>query len=351
MQDEAAADLRAVAHLSTTNPQLQLGGLGWMVLPNSPRRNLTSSPPSCRSPNARRSRVLPANRNQRRTSWLSPWSVIGQTFLRCRETISKLPVSGRHRNSTDTEPADLIRRNPELAHLESSRPNKSPAAPSSILHPPSPLHWFTCATPEAEATLAAREIRRFVRAGGRYRETAVLVRSLDGYADTLRRIFARYDIPIFLDRRESVAHHPLAELTRYALRTVAFGWRQTDWFGALKPASSRRTSDIDWLENTALEHGWEGNAWQKPIVAPENLPFAERAERLRQQLIPFLALAQQTAAPLSGLQLAATLRELWTSLTVEKHAHHVERCHSIGNRQSAIGNSHDRPRATHQLAR
>ena len=67
---------------------------------------------------------------------------------------------------------------------------------------------------EGEATPAAREIRRFLRAGGRFRKTAVLVRALEGYADTVRRVFARYEIPCFLDRREPVAHHPLAELTR-----------------------------------------------------------------------------------------------------------------------------------------
>ena len=58
--------------------------------------------------------------------------------------------------------------------------------------------------------------------------------SLDDYAATLRRVFARYEIPCFLDRREPMTHHPLAELTRYALRTAAFNWRQPDWFGALK---------------------------------------------------------------------------------------------------------------------
>ena len=44
--------------------------------------------------------------------------------------------------------------------------------------------------------------------------------------------------PFFLDRREAVAHHPLAELTRNALRTVAFDWRHDDWFAALKAGFS-----------------------------------------------------------------------------------------------------------------
>src|SRR5207244_8869078 len=128
-----------------------------------------------------------------------------------------------------------------------------------------PIRVVTCATPEAEAVLAAREILQFVRGGGRFREAAVLVRRLDGYDHVLRRVFLRYGIPFFLDRRESVAHHPLAELTRYALRLAVYGWQHDDWFGALK--TGLVTADetaVDRLENEALARGWQGNVWFQP---------------------------------------------------------------------------------------
>jgi ATP-dependent helicase/nuclease subunit B len=343
VQDEAAADLRAVAHSATPGAQLQLAGV-WMdgfaeltaqeldllaaVIPLAKRTTLAF--------------CLPGEIKEE-PSWLSPWSVIGQTFLRCRERIARLPAA---EVSVETLPTPnqptRFSANPGLAHLESSWANKSPTAPSAILNSPSSsLRWCSCANPEAEATLAAREIRRFVRTGGRYREAAVLVRSLDGYADTLRRVFARYDIPIFLDRRESVAHHPLAELTRYALRTVAFSWRRADWFGALKtglvPANER---DIDWLENSALENGWEGSQWQKPLSVPNDTASSDQAERLRQKLVPpFLALAQQITAPLSGAQLATTLRSFWETLHVEKtiaHWNDAAAQANAGNQRSAI---------------
>ena len=88
-----------------------------------------------------------------------------------------------------------------------------------------------CASVNAEAVFAAREICRFVRDGGRYRECAVLMRTLDGYHDVVRRVFTRYGIPMFIDRRETVTHHPMAELTRFALRVAAYGWQHDDWFG------------------------------------------------------------------------------------------------------------------------
>ncbi len=109
-----------------------------------------------------------------------------------------------------------------LRHLEQSWAEPQPF--SGERGPARQLACGDCANPEAEVTLAAREILRHVRAGGRYRDVAVLVRNLEGYHEPLQRVFSRYEIPFFLDRRESVSHHPLAELTRSALRTVALQW-------------------------------------------------------------------------------------------------------------------------------
>jgi ATP-dependent helicase/nuclease subunit B len=147
-----------------------------------------------------------------------------------------------------------------------------------------------------------------------------LLRQLDGHHDALRRVFTRYGIPFFLDRREPVAHHPLAELTRCALRTAAFDWRQEDWFGALKTGlSGADETDVDWLENAALEHGWEGQSWQQPLAAPGDESLTREAERLRGKLVPpFLELAGQLAGPVSGAQLAAALRGLWSALQVDQ---------------------------------
>lgn len=318
VQDEAAERLRTSFPTTTEKQQFPLAGLwldGFAELTAQELDLLAAVVPL--SQHATLAFCLPGEIRSE-PSWLSPWAVIGQTFLRCHEKISRLPdVQVTIETLPGVNQPTRFIGNLELAHLESLWPDKSPTPANSR---PSSISAFVCANPEAEATLAAREIRRFVRAGGRYRDAAVLVRSLDGYGDTLRRVFARYDIPIFLDRRESVSHHPLAELTRYALRSVALSWRHADWFGALKTGlTSVSESEIDWLENAALEFGWEGNAWQKALSLPDKPTVAERAEALRQKLIPpFLTLAQQTVAPLSGTQLAAALREFWLALDVER---------------------------------
>ncbi len=252
-------------------------------------------------------------------SWLSIWSAIGKTFQQCRAQIASRPDVAAVTEILAREPGkNRFPKDSGLAKLEKHWA-ESPAAnpkPFNIQHSTFNISITACANPEAEATFAAREILKFVRRGNRFRDCAVLVRQLEGYHPPLARAFRRYGIPFFLDRRESVAHHPLAELTRNALRTVAFDWRHDDWFAALKAGFSPvAETELDWLENLALETGWRGKKWQAAL--PE-----EAAERLRLRLFPPFenfsrALSRAQGQP-NGGQLAEAVRALWAELQVER---------------------------------
>ncbi len=251
----------------------------------------------------------------------SHWSVVAHTARRCLNTLATA--------TTDIVPVPLARAAehqrfaaaPALAHLEAHWGTPSPFSDSAPEN--SSLRVLRADTPEAEVTFAAREIVRHVRAGGRFRDLAVLMRHLDPYQDILRRVFARYEIPFFLDRREPIAHHPLAELTRHAVRTVVFGWKQEDWFGLLKSGLAGAPDlEIDWLENEALARGWEGQTWLEKIQIPENAALAERLEALRQRTVAPLQQFQDTLAHAgggapTGLEFAAALRALWRAFGVE----------------------------------
>ncbi len=248
-------------------------------------------------------------------SWLSIWSAIGKTFQRCRDQIRALPDGQVLTEVLPRKPGQSrFAENSELGELEAGW-SLPVGSPSTINHGLSTISLTTCANPEAEATFAAREILKFVRAGNRFRDCAVLVRQLENYHPVLARVFRRYEIPFFLDRREGVAHHPLAELTRSALRTVAFDWRMEDWFAALKAGFAPLPEpELDRLENAALEFGWHGKNWREPL--PD-----EYFERQRQIIFPpfenfYAALAKINFQP-TGAQLAEFLRGLWQDLKVE----------------------------------
>jgi ATP-dependent helicase/nuclease subunit B len=252
-------------------------------------------------------------------SLLSIWSAIGRTFQRCRAQIANLPSCEVKTEILRREPGkNRFKDDSALAELEQNWSLRIQNPQSAIRNPQSAISIAACANPEAEATFAAREVLKFVRsknAAHRFRDCAVLVRQLDGYHQPLARVFRRYGIPFFLDRREGVAHHPLAELTRNALRTVAFDWRADDWFAALKSGFSPVVeTEIDRLENAALEFGWRGNKWREPL--PD-----EACEHLRKIICPpfenfRVALEKHKFKP-NGAKLAETLRELWSDLNVE----------------------------------
>jgi ATP-dependent helicase/nuclease subunit B len=323
---------------------------------------------------------------QQNPPWHSLWAPVTETFLRCRDQFSILPDAQITVEALPRNPAQSrFASQPALQHLEQHwggnaaftpklenthsaaiwseaslspreertgrEPERGVADISSLHAPPLPnpllrlrseereqtfgpqvesrlggVRIVSCMNPEAEVEFAAREIHRYVReTGGRFRDTAVLLRSLDGYHDAVRRVFARYDIPFFLDRRESVTHHPLAELTRYALRVAAFGWEHDDWFGALKTGLVHDDeSAIDRLENEALARGWRGKSfWTQPLNLP-GMPehTAEYFERLREKLVPafvtFSSALESLDHRFSGKQLAEAIRRLWRDLKIDR---------------------------------
>jgi ATP-dependent helicase/nuclease subunit B len=124
-----------------------------------------------------------------------------------------------------------------------------------------------------------------------------------------------------------VAHHPLAELTRSALRTVTFDWPHDDWFAALKAGFSPvDETEIDRLENEALARGWHGAKWREPIQIADNPELEKFLERRREKILPpFQNFATQLARwknKPTGTQLTSALREFWSEMKVEPTLEH-----------------------------
>ncbi len=260
--------------------------------------------------------------------WLSTWSVISQTFRRCHAVFTALPncevsveVLARDNERNRFSKLGEFTKDPGGDVLRQLEANWTAGTSSNLdaLTVRNELDLIKCPDPEHEAVMAAREILKFVQAGHRFRDCAVLLRQMDTHYAGLRRVFTRYQIPFFLDRRESVAHHPLAEFTRSALHTVLFNWRFTDWFAVLKSGlTSLHADEVDRLENHALARGWEGGQWLRPLELPDAPALARDCEALRRRVIaPFERMRETLGVEPSGRQLAEAIRRLWDDFEVE----------------------------------
>jgi ATP-dependent helicase/nuclease subunit B len=156
-----------------------------------------------------------------------------------------------------------------IAHIE----KQYDARPAISYSNPEGIHLAAGVNLRSEVEGAARKIIELVRDEGyRYRDIAVTVRNAGSYQTLIETVFADYGIPVFLDQKKSMLHHPLIELIRSSLDVVLKNWRYEAVFRAVKtdmlyPLDEMRktTSEIrrcmDELENYVLALGIQGNRW------------------------------------------------------------------------------------------
>ena len=277
-------------------------------------------------------------------SWLNLWATVDETWQRCRRCIEELP-------EVEIETVHLARNpersrfsnSPPLRHLESHWMSPKPLSIAAA-----EVAITACADPETEVAHAARVILRSVREEGiRFRQVSVIVRHLEGYATEIQRIFDRYQIPHFIDRRNSIRHHPAVILTQSALRLLAFDWRNEDWFAALKTQLLGGGEQTCHLENVALQFGIEGGQWRRPLTSEScPHPFVESLEQCRQEAVaPFEELESQLfdgggSELLGGTELAEAVRRFWERIALadqlEKWDVQAEEAsESVGNEPAA----------------
>ncbi|HEY8394635.1 MAG TPA: PD-(D/E)XK nuclease family protein [Thermaerobacter sp.] len=176
------------------------------------------------------------------------------------ESAGLAPPQGTGRGSRAGMAAPPRFRNPVLRHIEREffrfpgRRYPGPAEGVAVVAAPNR---------RAEVAAAAREILRLVREEGyRFRDVAVIVRDLEAYHDLLVSAFAEHGIPLFVDRRRPVPHHPLVELVRAAVETVAADWPYEPVFRYLKTdLVPVPRGAVDRLENYVLAFGIRGRRW------------------------------------------------------------------------------------------
>lgn len=175
-----------------------------------------------------------------------------------------------------------------------------------------------------EAEWIARRINALVYDEGyRFREIAVITRSLPTYTDAFETAFARYHIPVYFDRRENAEHDETANLILTALLSVRNSYDTAQIISLAKlPLLGLAEEDAFELEHYVFVWGVRGRLWLQPFVqhpdglgarmTDESRERLERIERARQMLIePLIHLRDALAQP-SGTSFA---HGVWAYLT------------------------------------
>jgi len=156
-----------------------------------------------------------------------------------------------------------------------------------------------------EVSAAARQIRQWMSEGLRYREIAVLVRSIDHYQDWVAAAFDEHDIPYFVDRRRPASYHPLTRLARAIVSAVVNRFDHDDMMTLLKCGLAGISSGAaDALENYVLEHRVRNEVWIATVPWKDALGLRNEDDDLPRANAGFDmdAIRRRLVAPLTKLR-------------------------------------------------
>ncbi len=118
---------------------------------------------------------------------------------------------------------------------------------------------------EEEVEVVCERIDHLISSGKRYKDIVVLVSEMAGYESVINEGFRDYGFSFFMDKKDTISHHPLIQFVLSALLTVQYNFKYEHIFYHLKTMYYTRQDDICKLENYCFERGLKGQkAWTSP---------------------------------------------------------------------------------------
>ncbi len=198
---------------------------------------------------------------------LNLYRMTGDTFMKLRELAGSLGAELEKTVVLDGKPP-RYEKAPSLEHLEryyDVRPAQQIESAGDIL-------LAAAVNRRAEVEGVAREVLKLVREKGyRFRDIGIFVRNMGDYQKLMETIFGDYEIPYFIDQKQTMLNHPLFELIRSSLDVIHTNWRydpvfrcvKTDLFFPLESHIEGLREQMDQLENYVLARGIQGRRWKQ----------------------------------------------------------------------------------------
>ena len=122
------------------------------------------------------------------------------------------------------------------------------------------IHMFEALSPREEVHQTALYIRHLIREQGMtYRDIAVVIGDLEGYASYVETEFGQLEIPCFLDRTRGIVLNPMIEYIKSALQLYIKDFSYDTVFHFLRSCMADISrEEIDELENYVIRTGARG---------------------------------------------------------------------------------------------
>lgn len=161
------------------------------------------------------------------------------------------------------------------------------------------IHMFEALSPREEVHQTALYIRHLIREQGMtYRDIAVVIGDLEGYASYVETEFGQLEIPCFLDRTRGIVLNPMIEYIKSALRLYIKDFSYDTVFHFLRSGMvDISREEIDELENYVIRTGARGyrtysrlftrrtEEMQGDAASGQAEETMERLNRIRQQFM------------------------------------------------------------------
>ncbi len=184
-----------------------------------------------------------------------------------------------------------------------------------------------------ELSMVAADIAKKVREEGlRYRDFALVAGSLEEYGPVAETVFAKYGVPLFVDRGRSSLGKPIFAFVQSALRLISPDryFRQEDLLTLLKTGLCGEDRDlISRLENYCIlwqingerligEKDWTQNPLGQGKITEEGEALLADLNQLRHRLRAPLLRFKEAARPGTGKALAEAIYGLLTDFKAEQ---------------------------------
>lgn len=191
--------------------------------------------------------------------------------------------------------SSVHQKKPELAHLEANLFAYPKLKYPEAVHQ---ISLIQCQNTWEEVEMGAHTILELIREEGlSFRDIVVLAGDLDEYGSIIKRIFAQYQIPFFMDDLRAIGDNHLVEAVVTALEAIQSNYRFDDVIGFVKTGFSPISlSECEDLENYALEFGIRGKQWEQE--------FSKISQNSALELVSLNALRVKLITPLAQLKAA-----------------------------------------------